>query len=175
MNEHDRRNPGDRRPAPREVPEELVRTLARETSLGRRVRHLATGLAGGCGAALLTLLWATEPAPLPLRTRVAFAGLIAVGLAWAALACWTLTRRHPLYGADRVLAAGVALGAASATALGAVVLAAVRGTAALAVGTGVAGALAVTAAALLLGRARGRRRALLDRRDALRAESGVRD
>ncbi|MFB9686442.1 hypothetical protein [Amycolatopsis plumensis] len=35
----------------------------------------------------------------------AFAGLIAVGLAWAAFAGWVLSRRRPLFARDRVLGA----------------------------------------------------------------------
>ncbi|MEO3753099.1 transmembrane transport protein [Streptomyces sp. B6B3] len=150
------------------VPTSLERALAAEISLRSRMRHVAVGLAGGCGAVLIALLWATEPGPLPARTHAAFAGLVAVGLAWAALAAWVLTRRRPLYGHDRVLGASVAVAATAATAVGAVALAAARGTPAMTLGTALAGTALVTVAVLLLTRARARRRELVRLREALR-------
>ncbi|MBQ0985189.1 transmembrane transport protein [Streptomyces sp. F63] len=157
--------------ARRGVPEELRRALAAEISLGSRIRHVAVGLAGGCGAALIAVLWATEPHPLPVRTRAAFAGLIAIGLAWAAFAGWVLSRRRPLYARDRVLAARLALVAAAATGAAGTALAAVRaGTAGVLV-TAPVGVLLVTAAGLALARARSHRRELLRLRSALRQDT----
>ncbi|MEU4683037.1 transmembrane transport protein [Streptomyces xinghaiensis] len=156
--------------ARRGVPGELERALAAEVSLGSRVRHLAVGLAGGCGAALIAVLWATEPHPLPLRTRAAFAGLIAIGLAWAVFAGWVLSRRRPLFARDRVLAAGLALVAASVTGVAGTALAAVRATTAGVLVTALAGVLLVAAAGLALVRARSRRRELLGLRSALQQD-----
>ncbi|MGW4890798.1 transmembrane transport protein [Kitasatospora sp. NPDC004240] len=156
---------------PAALPAALERALAAETSLPARLRHLGVGLAGGCGATLLAVLWATEPEPLPARTRAAFAGLIAVGLAWAAFAAWALTRRRPLYARDRVLAAGLALAAATAGGAAATALAAARAGAAAAVTTALVLAVPVTVAVLLLARARARRRALLRLRESLRREA----
>ncbi|MDT0306904.1 transmembrane transport protein [Streptomyces sp. DSM 44917] len=159
------------RGARREASEELRRVLAAEASLRARMRHVAVGLAGGCGAALIALLWATEPGPLPLRTRVAFGGLIAVGLAWAAFAGWVLSRRRPLFARDRVLGARLALVVSTATGVAGTALAAVRGTGAAGVlAAASAGALLVAAAGVLLARARSRRRELLRLRDSLREE-----
>lgn len=56
-------------------------------------------------------LWATE-ASLPLRTHIAFAGIVVIGAAWMGVAVYVLTRRRPLYAADRVLATGLAPGVA---------------------------------------------------------------
>ncbi|MFJ8437194.1 transmembrane transport protein [Kitasatospora sp. NPDC094019] len=152
------------------VPGELDRVLAAEVSLGARLGRLAVGLAGGSAVALITVLWATEPEPLPLRTRIAFAALIAVGAAWAAFAAWALTRRRPLYARDRVLAATIALVATVTTSGAGTALAATRGTPTGALITGLAGAALVGAAGFLLRRARARHRALLRLRDTLRQD-----
>ncbi|WP_177204345.1 MULTISPECIES: transmembrane transport protein [unclassified Streptomyces] len=150
------------------VPPELERVLAAEVSLRSRMRHVAVGLAGGAGAALLAVLWATEPRPLPPRTQVAFAGLIAVGLAWAAFAGWVLARRRPLFARDRVIGARLALAVAVLTCVAGTVLAAARAGAAEASAAGLAGACIVVGAGVALRRARSRRRALLRLREALR-------
>ncbi|MEW2634782.1 transmembrane transport protein [Streptomyces sp. NPDC048389] len=161
MSEHD--------PAPlRGVPEELERALAAEVSLGSRMRHVAVGLAGGCGAALIAVLWATEPLPLPARTQAAFAGLIAVGLAWAAFAGRVLSRRRPLFARDRVLGARLGLAVTVVTGIAGTALAAVRATTAGTLATALAGAALIGAAGLVLVRARSHRRELLRLRDALR-------
>ncbi|GHF99402.1 MULTISPECIES: transmembrane transport protein [Amycolatopsis] len=151
----------------RAVPEELERALAAEVSLRSRMRHVAVGLAGGCGAALLTVLWVTEPHPLPARTQAAFAGLIAVGLAWAAFAGWVLSRRRPLFARDRVLGARLALAASAVTGAAGTAVAAARGTTAELLATALTGGVLVAAAGLLLARAHARRRALLRLRDTL--------
>ncbi|MFJ4467883.1 transmembrane transport protein [Streptomyces sp. NPDC089424] len=158
----------ERNPAEgRDVSEDLARALAAEVSLGSRMRLLALGLAGGCGAALIAVLWATEPHPLPVRTRAAFGGLIAVGLAWSAFAAWVLSRRRPLFARDRVLGARLAVGVTVVTAVAGTALAAARATPAGALTTALAGAALVALAGLVLVRARARRRALLRLRDAL--------
>ncbi|SFC71432.1 transmembrane transport protein [Streptomyces aidingensis] len=145
----------------------LERVLAREISLRSRLRYVAVGLAGFCGALFLALLWATEPEPLPARTGAAFAGLIAIGLGWAGLAGWVLSRRRPLFAADRVLAARLALGACVLTGAGGVLLAAVRSTPGVVLGTGLAGAVLIGLAVLGLARATARRRELLRLRTSL--------
>ncbi|MFF7216131.1 transmembrane transport protein [Streptomyces sp. NPDC008238] len=157
--------------ARRDVPRELERALAAEASLGSRMRHVAVGLAGASAAALVALLWATEPDPLPARTRAAFAALIAVGLAWAAFAGWVLSRRRPLFARDRVLGAWLALLVTVVTGVAGTALAAARVTAAGTLATASTGAVLVAAAALVLVRAQRRRRELLRLRDALRREA----
>ncbi|MFD7501611.1 transmembrane transport protein [Streptomyces sp. NPDC059850] len=170
-------NPAAQNPAPqnpaaqRDVPEELDRALAAEVSLGSRMRHVAVGLVGGCAAALIAVLWATEPQSLPARTRAAFAGLIAIGLAWAAFAGWVLSRRRPLFARDRVLGARLALVATAVTGVAGTALATARATPAAALTTALAGAALVAMAGLALARARSRRRELLRLRDALRHEA----
>ncbi len=159
------------RAAQRAVPEQLERALAAEVSLRSRLRHVAVGLAGGCGAAVIAVLWATEPDALPKRTQVAFAGLIAIGLAWAVLAGWVLSRRRPMFARDRVLSARIALAATVVTAVAGVAVAAVRGSTVDLVATAAGGAVFAAAAVLALVRARRRRRELLRLRDALRQDA----
>ncbi|MGW1208286.1 transmembrane transport protein [Streptomyces sp. NPDC002499] len=151
----------------RHVPRELERALAAEVSLRARMRHACVGLAGGCGAALIAVLWATEPHPLPARTQAAFAALIAVGLAWAAFAGWVLSRRRPLYARDRILGARLALTVTSLTGVAGTTLAAVRGTTTEALTIALTGTVLVMAAGLLLLRAHARRRELLRLRNSL--------
>ena len=91
-------------------PDDLLARLEAPLSVRRRLGYLAVGLAGLIGAGLIGTLWATEPA-LPAHTVAGFALLMLVGLGWAGFAGWALTRRAPLYAADRVLSAWIALGA----------------------------------------------------------------
>ncbi|MFE7123647.1 transmembrane transport protein [Streptomyces sp. NPDC057617] len=157
----------------RHVPAGLERVLAAEVSLPSRMRHLAVGLAGLCGAGLITVLWATEPETLPVRTQAAFGSLITVGLAWAAFAAWALSRRRPLFAQDRVVGACLALAATATTTAAGVALAAVRATPAAALTTGLTGALLTAVAGVALVRARGRRRELLRVRGELEGRREV--
>ncbi|MER6620919.1 transmembrane transport protein [Streptomyces sp. NPDC000931] len=159
------------RAAQRAVPEQLERVLATEVSLRSRLRHVAVGLAGGCGAAMIAVLWVTEPHAPPPHTQAVFAGLIAIGLAWAVFAGWVLNRRRPLFARDRVLSARIALAATVVTALAGVALAAVRGSTADLVATATGGVVFTAAAMLTLVRARHHRRELLRLRDALRQDA----
>ncbi|MFE2546104.1 transmembrane transport protein [Actinacidiphila glaucinigra] len=154
--------------APRGMPAELERALAAEVSLRSRMRYVAVGLAGGCAAVLIAVLWATEPRALPVRTQAVFAGLIAVGLAWAAVAAWALTRRRPLYAQDQVVGARLALVVSAVTGIVGTVLAAARGTTTAVLTTAAVGTVLTAIAGLLLARARSRRRELLRLRDVLR-------
>ncbi|GAA1654390.1 hypothetical protein [Actinoplanes couchii] len=90
------------------TPDDVIRPVSR--------RILAAGIAGLTGATTIGALWATEPGSLPTRTQAAFAGLIVIGLTWAALAAWTLARR-PLFAADRVIGAWLGIVFSTATAV----------------------------------------------------------
>ncbi|WP_235619212.1 hypothetical protein [Embleya scabrispora] len=109
-----------------------------------RLRGLGVGPAGGCGAAFVALLRATETGALPTRTRIVIAAPIVVGPASAAFGTWALTARRPLYGHDRVVGGWIALAATTA----------------------------VAASAGPLYRARAHRRTLLRRRRELREGTG---
>ncbi|GIE77087.1 hypothetical protein Aph02nite_30370 [Actinoplanes philippinensis] len=95
-------------------PEQLIRPVPRPL--------VAAGIAGFTGALMIAALWATEPGSLPARTRWGFAGLILIGLCWAALAAWTLWRR-PLFAVDRVVAGWLAVVFTSVTTLFTAILA----------------------------------------------------
>jgi len=97
-------------------PDQIMRGL----SLPRRVAHVTVGLGGLAAAATIGLLWATEPGDLPLRTRIAFTTLIAIGLAWAGFAGWALARRLVKEGAAGVLVPSYAPGAVAGVDINAV-------------------------------------------------------
>ncbi|GGK81972.1 hypothetical protein [Mangrovihabitans endophyticus] len=151
------------------TPNEILARLEAPLSLRRRVGYVAVGLAGLTGSALISLLWATEPA-LPPRTKVAFAVLVAIGLSWVAVAGWAVTRRTPLFARDRVIAAWLGTGAWLVFAVGSLILAASRHRSELPL-TGVVVALGLMAAVNLWS-ARRRRRALLRRRENLNRLGG---
>ena len=109
------------------TPDEVLARLDAPLSLRRRVGYLAVGLAGATGSALIGLLWATEPG-LPARTQVAFAGLVAIGLCWAAFGGWAVTRRAPLFAGDRVVAGWLGVGAWLAFTAGALIITVPRDT-----------------------------------------------
>ena len=135
-------------------------TLPAETVLKRltpKPRYAALGLAGLAVAVLVGTPWATDPA-LPVRTHVAFGGIVAMGLGWAAFAAWALTRA-PLFARDRVVAATLALGFSGVTAVGLAVTAKATGVA--------VGLVLVAAAGLLLVNARRARADLLRRKEEL--------
>ena len=152
---------------------EIRRRLAGELALPSRLGHTLLLLAGLGAAGVTGALLLTEPA-LPARTRLAFAVMAAVGLAWAALAAWVLARRRVLLATHRVAAARLAVAATALFTAGAVALAPGSGGASggwAAAGVGVA----MLGAALLLHRqARRRVAALARRRDEIARELAAR-
>lgn len=150
---------------PRLSAQEIVERLGTAVSGRARIRAVVALAAGLAGAAFGSLLWLTEPGPLPGRTRLAFALLIVICLAWAGYGGWLLTRKVVLFAADRVVAARIAVSASTATTALLAVVAAGRGTGlwpVLAVG-----AAFVTVSLLLLARAHRERARLLRRRAEL--------
>ncbi|GAA1658160.1 hypothetical protein ACFQY4_17315 [Catellatospora bangladeshensis] len=150
---------------PRLSAQEIVERLGTAVSRRARIRAVTALVAGLSGAALVSLLWLTEPEPLPGRTRLAFALLTAICLAWAGYGGWLLTRKVVLFAADRVVAAWIALSASTATTVLLAVIAAGRGTGlwpVLAVG-----AVFAAVSLLLLARAHRERARLLRRRAEL--------
>jgi hypothetical protein len=142
--------------------EKLVQGL----SLPRRIGHVLVGLAGLAAAAVIGQLWATEPVALPARTQIAFAVMIAIGLAWAGFAAFALIRR-PLFALDRVIAATLAVTFSTLLTVGTVVLAATRGSTAGVLAASGGGLVLVVAAGAVLVRARAYRTALLTRKHDL--------
>lgn len=145
--------------------DEMIVRLSGMMSPWRRVRAVWAVLGGLAGAVLIGSLWATEPAPLPGRTQLGFAVIVAFCLAWAVYGVWALRRRTALLAVDRVIAAWLAVAASAVTSALIVTIAVQRGSGVLAAFVGavllaVSGALAV--------QAHRRRTALLRRRDELR-------
>jgi hypothetical protein len=93
--------------------EEMQRRIATELSLRARVGYTALLLLALFVSVAIGSLWLTEPS-LPVRTHIAFAAILVIGLSWVAYAIWVLTRRHVLLAAHRIVAArmGVAFSAA---------------------------------------------------------------
>jgi len=145
--------------------------IVRGLSLPRRIGYVLVGLGGLAGATMIGVLWATEPTPLPARTQLAFAGLIAIGLAWAVFAAWTLARR-PLFAIDRVVAATLAVCFSSLTTIAATVVAAARSSLPAVAAAGGVGLTLIAVAAVLLVRARTYRASLLARERELRDSLG---
>ncbi|MGW5556775.1 hypothetical protein ACWER9_06080 [Micromonospora sp. NPDC003944] len=107
------------------TPDEVLARLGAPLSLRRRVFYLAVAFAGLTASALIGLLWATEP-QLPMRTHVAFAVLVAIGLCWAAFGGWAVIRRTPLFARDRVVAGWLGVGAWLAFSVGALAISGLR-------------------------------------------------
>jgi hypothetical protein len=150
---------------PRLSAEDMIGRLRGSLSPWRRIRGVVALLTGLAGAVFVVLLWATEPGPLPGRTRLAFALFTLFCAAWAGYGCWALTRRAPLFALDRVIAGWLAMSASVVTTSVTAVVAAQRGSGlviALVVGMALVGLSAV-----LVVRAHARRAALLRRKREL--------
>jgi hypothetical protein len=147
---------------------EVLAILDRHLSRSERLRYLAVGLASFVVTAVTGSLWATETS-LPLRTHLAFGGIVGLGTAWMAVVTYVLTRRRPLYAADRVLATGLAVGATSIVGIATTVLAGIRGGVLAGVCVGAVAMALVAAGAVLHLSTRRKRDALLDRRRRLAA------
>ncbi|GAA3303161.1 hypothetical protein GCM10020218_100070 [Dactylosporangium vinaceum] len=141
------------------TPDDMLDRLSGRLSRPRRLAVVGVLLAGAAMTLLISLLWVTEP-ELPARTQLAFAGLVAVGLAWVGYAAWVLTSRLPLYALDRVVAAWLGLGATVAVAVPVALIAAAP------LALAVVGALLALAVTNLV-RSRRRRAALLRRKREL--------
>jgi hypothetical protein len=140
--------------------------VLRGLSLPRRIGYVIAGVSGLAAAAMIGTLWATEPAPLPARTQLAFAALIAIGVAWAVFAAWALARR-PLFAVDRLIAATLALTFTALTTIGTVAVAWSRSST---VGVWAAAAVGlplIAVAAVMLARTHAYRARLLARRHEL--------
>ncbi len=139
-------------------------------ALGPRLGYVLLLVVSVAGAGALGSLWATEPA-LPVRTHVAFAGLLGILLAWASLAAWVLGTRRVLLGRDRVIAGRLAVTFAALYTAGMAAAGTMSGRpgAWLAASLGLA---MIAAAAWLLRRAIRQAVALTARRDALARQLG---
>jgi hypothetical protein len=147
---------------------EAVMAMARtQVSFRSRMLHLGLLLLASGMCVTLASLLATEEG-LPTRTLTALAGLLAINLAWAAYAAWVLTARRTLLFNHRVIAAWIALAAATAFTAGAAALGMASGATAASLAAGLGLALIALSATLLI-RARRDLQALQRRRAQLEA------
>jgi hypothetical protein len=117
-------------------------------SMRARFAHVALLLGAAGMATAVASLWATEPA-LPMRTHVAFAVLVAIGLAWVVYALWALGRRHVLFGRHRVVAGWMSVGFTTMFVAGSLVVGVAGGEPAGYLSAGVGGLLLAIALAML--------------------------
>ena len=153
--------------------DEVIALIQPEISWRSRLAYLLLLFGSAGGASAVALLWATEPVPLPVRTRVAFAAIIAGMLAWSLFAGWTLVAgARPLYGRDRVIATTIGTAFAGATTVVSVLVAGARTGwfSTVTVAALVSGLALVAVASTLRMRARRRHRRLRARRDELERE-----
>jgi hypothetical protein len=145
--------------------DELRRWIAAEVSLPSRLRYTALLLAGLASAGVTGALLVGEVG-LPLRTRIALAVIMGVGLCWAGFAGWVLGRRRVLFATHHVVAARMAVAFSALFTIGVFVVGRTGGPGptGYAVATGVA--MLVVAGVHLL-RARRRVQALTARRAEL--------
>jgi membrane protein YdbS with pleckstrin-like domain len=68
-------------------PEDMINQISGRLSLRRRVATVVALLGGLAVAAVVGLLWVTEPG-LPPRTQVAFGAIVVAGLAWVTYGVW---------------------------------------------------------------------------------------
>lgn len=146
--------------------DQIRKLVHKETSMRSRLIQTSFLLLNLTALTLLCSLWWTEPA-LPARTHAAFAVLALIVLGWVLFFGWVLTRRRPLYGLDRVIAARMALGFTTLSLVGTTAVAATRGSTPAVIAAALSGTLLVACAAAMYARARSTRRELLRRRDEL--------
>ena len=93
---------------PTMTPRDAMRLAETELSYRSRIGHVALLLAALGMSAVVAALWITEPA-LPLRTRVAFAVMTLIGLAWSGFALRVLTHRRALLASHAIMAGRMAV------------------------------------------------------------------
>jgi hypothetical protein len=86
----------------------MQRRMSMELSVRARRGYTGLLLVALFMSIAVASLWLTEPL-LPLRTHLAFASMVAIGLSWVGYAVWVLTRRHVLLAGHRIVAARMAV------------------------------------------------------------------
>ena len=149
---------------------DLHRLADAELSLPSRLGHVALLLGAITMTIIVSSLWLTEP-QLPLRTRIAFAIMVAIGLSWAAFAVWVLTHRRILLARHRIVAGRLAVTFTAVFALGALGVGVATGRPEALSAAGLGTVMLVVAVALLI-RAHREFSRLASRRDTLGRELG---
>jgi len=88
--------------------QDIRRLAGAELSLKARLGYVALLLMSTGMTVVIASLWLTETF-LPLRAQLAFGVICLIGVSWATLAVWALSRRRPLFARDRVIAGGMAV------------------------------------------------------------------
>jgi hypothetical protein len=88
--------------------QDIRRLAGAELSLKARLGYVALLLMSTGMTVVIVSLWLTESF-LPLRAQLAFGVMCLIGVSWATLAVWALSRRRPLFARDRVIAGGMAV------------------------------------------------------------------
>ena len=97
--------------------EDTIAGLQDSLSLRLRVRSLVQLCGAGAVVVLVAALWLTEDG-LPVRTQLAFAAVVLVGIVVMVRAAQVLRRRGRLFAKDRVIASWIASGFAVLLAIG---------------------------------------------------------
>jgi hypothetical protein len=88
--------------------QDIRRLAGAELSLKARLGYVALLLVSTGMTVVIASLWLTETF-LPPRAQLAFGVMCLIGVSWATLALWALSRRRPLFARDRVIAGGLAV------------------------------------------------------------------
>ncbi len=147
--------------------EQIQEMARRELSTPTRIGYLLLLMVTLLGAGLISMLWITEPQPLPLRTQVAFGLLVTINLAWSVLFGWVLMQRKVLFAIHRVIAGWMAVVFCSVFLLLGLTIGVVRMSPTMLTLFGVIGAVQLAVAVIMLKRSQRRRHILLARRDEL--------
>lgn len=149
---------------------ELAQLTDTELSMSARLGYVALLLVGLASAGVIGSLWLTEPS-LPLRTHVAFASMVAIGLAWAIFAVRVLTSRRTLLARHRVVASRMSVAFTGTFLIAALIAAYVSNSAAAWAAAGVAAAMLAVALGMLSHSHR-RWAELMQRRESLAQQLG---
>jgi hypothetical protein len=151
-------------------PADLRRLADTELSPKSRLGYVILLLVSLMMSGAIGSLWATEPL-LPMRTHIAFAVMVAIGISWSAFALWTLSSRRILLAKHSVIACHMSVIFTSLYLIGALITGYAKGGGAAFVAAGV-GAAMLIAAMVLLRRARRKFAELIERRNVLARQLG---
>lgn len=140
--------------------------LNSELALPSRIRHTALLLTALAMVTVIGALLLTEP-DLPVRTRIAFAAMLAIGVSWVVFATWVLRRRHVLYARHRVVAGWMSVTFSAAFTAGCTILGLLGEAGRWWAPVALSGAVMIIVASVLLIRANRAVRVLVRRREEL--------
>jgi hypothetical protein len=148
----------------------LHQLLDGQLSLPSRLGYVALLIGSAMMTTVVGALLLTEPG-LPFRTRVSFAALIVIGLAWIGFATWVLKHRRPLLAPHRIVAGRMAVTFTALFVVGALAVGQTTGGRAPYAAAAVGGVMLAAAIAILI-QARRTFARLTERRAALERELG---